>query len=84
VLRGDGQVLLAAGTVLDGETIAHLFERGVEMIWIAVDDTRDDATRAQESKAADAHVRHLFRGPSNAVRDELRDAVLTHRQQQVG
>jgi hypothetical protein len=83
VLRHDGQILLTAGTLLENETIAHLFERGIEMIWITVEDTRDDATRSEQLYAAETRVQQSFRGPGNSVRDELRDALLAHRRQQV-
>jgi hypothetical protein len=83
VLRGDGQVLLAAGAELDREAIAHLFERGVELVWITVDDPRDEATRTAQWQVTEEHLRLVFRGPSNSVRDELRDALIAHRRQQV-
>ncbi len=83
VLRSDGQVLRTAGTLLENETITHLFERGIEMVWVAIDDARDDAARAEQLCTAEARVQQLFRGPGNSVRDELREALLAYRRQQV-
>lgn len=84
VARADGHVLLAQGTELDREQLAHLWERGVEYVYIEVDDPRDGAARAADLEAADARVAELFRGPGGEARDALRRAVLAHRQREAG
>lgn len=48
-----------------------------------VSDTRDDETRAHDLAAVGARVKQLFRGPSNAARDELQAAVLAYRREGV-
>ena len=83
VLRTDGNMLLAAGSELDSDQLANLWERGIEFVYIEVADTRDDETRAHDLAAVGARVKQLFRGPSNAARDELQAVVLAYRREGV-
>lgn len=83
VLRADGNMLLAAGSELDSDQLANLWERGIEFVYIEVEDARDDATREHDLAAVESRMRQLFHGPSNAARDELQAAVLAYRRQGV-
>lgn len=82
VLRTDGNMLLAAGSVLDSDQLANLWERGIEFVHIEVEDERDDETRARDLAVVVARVNQLFRGPGNTARSELHAAVLAYRSQE--
>lgn len=84
VTRADGHILLAPGTELDHERIAQLWERGIEFVYVEVEDRRDDAARAADLSAAEGRVAELFRGPAGEAREALRHAVLAHRRQEAG
>ena len=71
----EGNVLLAAGAVLDLAILEKLMRRGIGAAFIQVPDTRDTATIAGELCSVNARIERIFRGPSNTVRDELRVAV---------
>lgn len=82
VLRTDGNMLLAAGSELDSDQLANLWERGIEFVHIEVKDERDDEARARDLAAVEARVNQLFRGPGNTVRDELHATILSYRRQE--
>ncbi len=84
VLRADGNVLLAAGTELDRDQLAQLWERGIEYVYIETSDERDEAAKARDLAAAEARVATLFRGTSSESRDSLRAAILAYRRAEVG
>lgn len=75
----DGNILLAAGTVLELEMIDRLIRRGVETISVLVPDTRDEETIALELQAAQARIDTIFRGTGSPARDMLRAAVTSYR-----
>lgn len=79
VVDREGAVLLAAGTTLDLMMLERLIRRGVEAISVLVSDSRDEETIARETAAVRERTGKIFRGPSNAARDELRAAVLAFR-----
>ena len=79
VLRADGMVLLSAATELDADRLAHLHQRGIETIFVFEDDPRDADAVAHDAAVAEARVRHLFRGRSNAARDELAQSIYDYR-----
>lgn len=79
VLDREGAVLLTAGTMLDLAMLERLIRRGVDAISVLLPDTRDDETIARELAAVGERIGHIFRGPGNAARDELRAAVLEFR-----
>ena len=81
VLRPDGAVLLNEGAELDEDELANLHKRGVEFVFVAVADDRDDATRAAEDAQKRARIEFIFR-PADAdcdARNELKAAILTYR-----
>ena len=77
----DGNVLLAAGTVLTAEILDRLIRRGVQTLCAQVLDARDDETIASELAKASARVETIFRGAGGPARDELHRAVLNYRQE---
>lgn len=82
-LRPDGKLLLAAGTVLDREQLAQLFQRGVEYLHVEFEDSRDGEAIARDIAATEARIAHLFRGAGGEAREELRAAVAAYRRQGV-
>lgn len=80
-MRRDGAVLLAAGTTLTEELLEHLRNRGIEFLCVALAETRDAETRYQEAAAAEARVRHIFRGAGGEARRVLADAVAAYRRE---
>jgi len=82
ISRAGGGVLLAAGAELDAEKLAHLHQRGVDLVFIAEDDPRQPAAIASEIAAAEAHVAQIFAGESSDSRDELGRAILSYRRTQ--
>lgn len=81
VLDRDGHALLAAGTVLDTDTLDRLSRRGIEAVAVLLVDARDAETIAQEVSNAEARVAQIFRGTGSPARDALRSAVLQYRQE---
>ncbi len=79
----DGNTLLAAGTVLTAEILDRLIRRGVQTLCAQVLDARDDETIAGELATANARVATIFRGPGSAARDELRQVILSYRQETI-
>ena len=79
----DGHILLAGGAELDAETLERLLKRGIETLYVQVLDTRDEDTIAQEMRAAEQRVEHIFRGEGSAARAALRAAVLAYRLESV-
>jgi hypothetical protein len=79
VSRADGVVLLAAGSELTKDKLAQLTQRGVEVVFLAVAETRDEETIAAEIAATEARVTHLFRGEAGMARSELRQVILAYR-----
>jgi hypothetical protein len=79
VLDREGSILLTAETVLDQAMFEQMIRRGVRAISVRVADHRDEETIARELKDIRARIDTIFRGPGNAGRDQLRDAVLDYR-----
>ncbi len=77
----DHHTLLAAGTVLDTNTLDHLTQRGVEAIAVLLLDTRDAETITLEMRAAESRVAEIFRGTGSPAREALHAAVLLYRQE---
>ena len=86
VLRADGGVLMPEGTTLDDDELGRLVQRGVEFVFVAVPETRDAQTIADEEAATLARLAHIFRPVSDAPDDSraaLRGAVSAWRLGQV-
>ena len=79
--RADGNLLLTAGTELDRDQLAQLFERGIEFVYVEANDSRDEAAIARDVAAADERVNHIFRGPGSEARQSLHKAVALYRRQ---
>lgn len=79
--RADGNPLLAAGTELDRDHLAQLIERGIEFVYIEVNDTRDEAAIAHDVAAAAARVDHLFLGAGSESRTALHKAIARYRRE---
>lgn len=80
VLRGDGQVLLAEGAVLDADEMARFGQRGVEFVFVALPETRDAQTIARDAQAVRDRLDYVFRGDDDSdARAELREAVARYR-----
>ncbi len=77
--RADGNLLLTAGTELDRDQLAQLFERGIEFVYIDANDSRDEAAIARDIAAAEERVNHIFRGPGSESREALHKAVALYR-----
>ena len=77
----DGQPLLAAGAELDANVLERLIRRGVEIVWVAIPDERDDETIALELRAAEARIETIFRGQNSPARSALRQAILDYRRE---
>ena len=77
--RADGNLLLTAGTELDRDQLAQLFERGIEFVYIEANDSRDEAAIARDVAAAEARVNHIFRGTGSEAREALHKAVARYR-----
>lgn len=75
----DGAVLLASDTVLDLDMLERLIRRGIATISVQVPDGRNEETITRELLAVRNRIEKIFRGPSNAARDELRATVLEFR-----
>lgn len=79
VQRADGKLLLPAGSELDADQLNHLNQRGIEFVYVEVDDERDEASIARDIATAEAHVNHLFRGETSEAREELKATMLAYR-----
>ncbi|MDR1708501.1 MAG: hypothetical protein LBS70_02145 [Candidatus Accumulibacter sp.] len=79
VLDRDGAVLLTAETTLDAAMLEQMIRRGVKAVTVRVPDTRDEAAIAREISDIRARIATIFRGPGNAGRAELREAILAYR-----
>jgi hypothetical protein len=77
--RADGNLLLTAGTELDRDQLAQLFERGIEFVYVEANDTRDEAAIARDVAAAAERVDHIFRGSGSDSRTELHKTVARYR-----
>lgn len=75
----DGGVLLASDTVLELDMLERLIRRAVATISVRVPDGRNEETIARELLAVRNRIEKIFRGPSNATRDNLRATVLEFR-----
>jgi hypothetical protein len=75
----EGSILLTAETVLDATMFEQMLRRGVKAISVRVPDHRDEGTIAREIADIRARIDTIFRGPGNAGRNQLRDAVLDYR-----
>lgn len=79
VLDREGAVLLSPETVLDLTMLERLIRRGIDAISVLVPDSRDEETIARELASVRNRVEVIFRGPTDAAREELRAAVLAFR-----
>jgi hypothetical protein len=77
----DGNVLLAAGALLDSDILERLIRRGVEALWVKIPDERDEETIAFELRNAEERVNAIFRGHGSPARQELRQTILEFRQE---
>ena len=77
----DGQPLLATGAELTANVLERLIRRGIEVVWVAAPDERDEETIALELRAAEARIDTIFRGQSSPARSALRQAILDYRQE---
>ncbi|MDR2789344.1 MAG: hypothetical protein LBD06_13570 [Candidatus Accumulibacter sp.] len=75
----EGLILLAAETVLDAPMFERMIRRGVNAISVRVPDLRDEETIKRELDGIRARIDTIFRGPGNAGRSQLRDAVSDYR-----
>lgn len=79
VRRPDGALLLAEGTEIDVDQLRQMIQRGIESVYVLQEETRDAAQIERDIAAAEARVARLFRGKSNAARDELAAVVADYR-----
>lgn len=82
-LQRNGNILLAAGTVLTEAHLTHLRERGIDLICVELPDHRSAEAIGQDIIDAETRVTYLFRGPGSPERVELRDAIMDYRRQGV-
>lgn len=78
-LQRNGNVLLAAGTLLTEAHLNQLRERGIDLICVELPDYRSAEAVAQDMADAEARVSHLFRGPGSLAREELGEAIMAYR-----
>lgn len=83
VRRADGAVLMRAGTQIDADQLRQLIQRGIECVEVLEQETRDAAQIERDVAAAAERVAHLFRGNSNAARDELAGVIGEYRRKAV-
>lgn len=79
VRRPNGALLLAAETELDNDQIRQLVQRGIELVYVLQEETRDAAQIERDVAASVERVAHLFRGQSSDARNELAAAVTDYR-----
>lgn len=79
VRRADGAELMPAGTQVDIDQLRQLIQRGIECVDVLEEETRDAAQIERDVAAATERVAHLFRGKSNAARDELAAVIAEFR-----
>jgi hypothetical protein len=81
VRRGDGALLLPAGTELDIDQVRQLIQRGIEFVHVLHEETRDAAQIERDIAAAEARVAYLFRGGGSVAHGELAAAIFDYRRQ---
>lgn len=79
VRRGDGALLLSAGTEVDVDQLRQLIQRGIECVDVLQEETRDEAQIERDVTAAAARVGWLFRGNGSAAREELGLVIADYR-----
>ncbi len=79
VRRPNGALLLAAETELDIDQVRQLVQRGIELVHVLQEETRDAAQIERDVAAAADRVAQLFRGQSSDARNELAAAVTDYR-----
>ena len=79
VRRADGGLLLAAGTEIDVDHVQQLIQRGIEVVHVLQEETRDAAQIERDVAAAVERVTRLFRGASSDARNELAATVTDYR-----
>lgn len=86
LLRPDGAVLMAEGTELSERELEALQQRGIEVVFVSVEDPRGEDEIARDLATAEERVGYIFRTPENATasgygeaRQSLQAAMLTHR-----
>ncbi len=79
VRRNDGGLLLPAGTEIDVDHVQQLIQRGIEVVHVLQEETRDAAQIERDVAAAVERVARLFRGASSDARNELAVAVTDYR-----
>lgn len=75
-----GGCLLAQGAELSEGTIASLRRRGIESVWVAVEETLTPEQRADREAAIRERIERLFRkAGSDPMLFKLRATLLQHR-----
>lgn len=67
LLRPDGAVLMAEGTELSERDLEHLQQRGIEAVFVGVDDPRSEDDIARDLAAAEERVAYIFRAAEGGV-----------------
>lgn len=87
--RADGAMLMPEGTELTEAALTQLQQRGIEYVFVALEDGRDEAAVVRDLAAAEERVRFIFRDERadgaqehpgmGEAREALRDAVMDYR-----